>query len=258
MALKRGSLAGALLALLVVGLVALFWWLPARLALPLVEARLKGVHAAEVSGSVWNGEAGMLTDAHGKALGRLNWTLSRTAVFGHHQLAFDFSGPVGSAGGEMDAQHGQSTWRHVRADLAMDRLSVSGGLREQAPQGRLLATFDTIDVQGNWPQALQGTVRWRDASLIAQGQRAPLGDFRADLTGAAGVIHGTIADEGDGPLTAKGSLLLAPLGWRLDLLLTPRHADAGLARVLSRWARPAADGSFHIVQRTGLVPAETP
>lgn len=258
MALKRGGRVGTVLALLVVGLVALFWWLPAWLALPVLETRLKGVHAQDVSGTLWNGHAGMVTDAHGKGLGRLDWTLSRTVVLGHTQLAFDFAGPMGTAGGELDAQNGASTWRHVRADLAVDHLSVSGGLREQAPGGRLAATFDSIQLQGNWPQTLQGTLRWRNASLAVKGERAALGDFRVDLTGAAGVLHGTIADEGDGPLAAKGSLLLAPLGWRLDLQLTPRKADPALTRVLSRWAKPAADGSFHIMQRTGLVPAETP
>jgi general secretion pathway protein N len=258
MAVTRGRRIAIAIAAVLALLFALFWFLPARWVLPLLERKLGGVHATAVEGSLWNGSAGAVLDAHGKSLGHVDWTLARTAVWGHLQLAFDFGGPIGSAGAQIDGRDGASTWRNVRLDLAVDQLSVGPALREQAPSGRLTGTFDRIQMQDNWPLALAGTLRWRHAALSAQGTPVELGDFRVDLNGTAGVVSGIISDEGDGPLQARGSLLAAPLGWRLTLDLTPRQADPALRRVLTRWAAPAADGSFHIAQRVGLAPAQTP
>jgi general secretion pathway protein N len=249
---------GMVLLLVILALVALFWLLPAAWALPLLQRRMPGVHLDAVGGSLWQGHAENVTDDKGRLLGRVDWTLSRRVVLGQLNFAFDFQGPAGSAGGELEGRGEVQAWRHVRLNLDISRLKLPAAMRMEGASGRLTGTFDTLTLRSNWPQDLTGTLRWRDAAVNSRGEEVKLGDLRADLAGMANVIHGELRNEGDGPVTLQGSLLVAPIGWRLAANLRPRRADAALERVLSRWAHKAADGSYPVNLHAGVVPAEAP
>ena len=80
-----------LLALLVAAF-ALLWFLPARWALPWLDARLNGVRLQDVSGLVWNGKAARVLSARGENLGALQWQLSRMALFGDNRLHLELHG----------------------------------------------------------------------------------------------------------------------------------------------------------------------
>lgn len=249
---------GMVVLLAVLALFALFWALPAQWALPLLQKRMPGVHLDAVGGSLWQGHADNVSDDKGRLLGRVDWTLSRRVVLGQLAFSFDFHGPAGTAGGELEGRGDEQAWRHVRLDLDISRLKLPPAWRMEGATGRLSGTFDTLTLRSNWPQDLSGTLRWRNAAVVSRGAAVKLGDLRADLSGMANVIHGELRDEGDGPLALQGNLLVAPIGWRLAANLRPHQADPALERVLARWARKAADGSYSVNLHAGVVPAEAP
>jgi general secretion pathway protein N len=243
----------ATLLLLVVLLVLL---LPARWMMPLLQQRLLGVALDGVHGLVWNGAADELRGADGRRLGRLQWRLSRRALWGQFDLQLDFQGTGMVASGHLqrDAQ-GRPVWNKVmlRADLATSAPYLRSPLG--TPQGSLTVTLARAVLQADWPVELQGQAHWRDAAMQAREGRIALGNLAMEVDGANGVLHGQLHDEDNGPLQVEGQWQASPLGWRLDLHLKPRVADPVLRRWLARVGRAQADGSVRLQRRGGLAAA---
>jgi general secretion pathway protein N len=66
------------------------------------------------------------------------------------------------------------------------------------------------------------------------------------------VLHARLDDDGHGPLQTAGRLSFSPLGWDLDLNLTPRRADPALLHWLHTLAPPGPDGHVQLRYRGGL------
>ncbi|SEJ30529.1 type II secretion system protein N [Frateuria terrea] len=254
--MKRSRAAWLSVAIVLLLVVLLVLFLPARWAAPFVQSRLHGVRLERVHGLVWDGAAEQLRGPDGRSLGAVHWRLSRRALWGRLDLQLAFDGPMLAARGRLqrDAQ-GRPVWSDValRSDLATwaPRLDTSLG----SPQGTLTATLQRVVLQANWPVELDGRAQWGDAAMQTPAQAVGLGDWVMTLDGANGVLHGELHDQGKGPLHVEGQWQASPLGWRLDLLLQPRTADPALRRWLARLGRPDADGSVHLHRRNGLAAA---
>lgn len=240
----------------------LLWFLPARWAMPWLQARLHGLQLQQVSGSVWDGRAEQVLGADGRPLGRLQWQLSRRALLGKQALRLTFDGPRLAFAGELQRRGDGQIVAH-RLSMRADAAVLDDYLRSPLgqPRGELTLSVDHLRLQGGWPMELQGQARWQHALIHADGGDVALGTLLLVTQANDGVVQASLHDDGHGPLQVQGQLQLSPLGWRLDATLRARHTDPLLQRWLARLGPASRDGSVHIQHRGGLagsVPAPSP
>jgi general secretion pathway protein N len=246
----RSVLAG--LAVLVLAMAVLVWFMPARLALLLLQSRLQGLELSEVSGTVWQGHAGQVAIPGRVELGSVAWTLSRRALIGDIQLGLDVRQPQFQLQGQMQRlSAGVDEWRDVRLSVDTALLGVQPWLHAQ-PAGTLAMRIAQAQLQGDWPMQVDAAGTWSQAALhTAQGPVA-LGDMSIRISGQAGVLHASLDDDGHGPLQTAGRLSFSPLGWDLALDLKPRRADPALLHWLHALAPSGPDGRVQLRYRGGL------
>ncbi|WP_148667798.1 type II secretion system protein N, partial [Mizugakiibacter sediminis] len=118
--------------------------------------------------------------------------------------------------------------------------------------GTIVAQVDRAQLARGWPTALQARAVWRDATL---GDGAvTLGEVVADAAVRPdGSIGGAMRDDGRGEVAVAGRYRILPLGWTLQLELTPRRDDARVRRALARFGAPAADGRVVLRIKRGVV-----
>jgi general secretion pathway protein N len=238
----------------------LVMFLPARLVVPFVQPRLHGVVLGQVHGLLWQGGAEDLRGADGQPLGRLQWQLARSALWGRLDLRLACDGEGLTARGRLQRDvQGRPVWSDVRLQADLSRWSAQWATPLGLPQGVVSATIDHAVLQANWPMELSGRLHWQDAAMQTRSGRVALGTLAMDVTGSHGMLRGRMHDDGSGPLRIQGDAQASPLGWRLDLLLQPRSTDDVLRHWLARLGRPAADGAVRIHRRGGLaVDGDTP
>ncbi|ODV28060.1 MAG: general secretion pathway protein GspN [Rhodanobacter sp. 68-29] len=233
---------------------ALLWWLPARWALPLLQPSLHGLRLQQVGGTLWDGRAEQVQTPAGRALGRLQWQLSRRALFGQVDLQVDFDGPSFGLRGHMrKLPANQVEWNDLQAHadltaLADPRIRLPWG----QPRGELALDARHAVLQAGWPLALQADWRWRQAAMHMKSGDAALGNLHGTLAAQGGVIHAQWQDDGQGPLRTTGDLQLSPLGWRLGAELQARQDDPALSRWLAMLGKPDAGGTVHVERKGGL------
>lgn len=254
--MKRSRAVWLGFAALLLSVVLLVLWLPARWALPLVQARLHGWQLRAVQGSVWDGAADDLLTADGHRLGRVQWRLSRRALWGELALDLRFDGPNLQASGRLqrDAQ-GRQVWNEVQArvDLSGESPLLISALGD--PQGTLEVHLTHAVLQANWPLQLDGRMQWHDAAMRTAQGRVPLGELALDLRGRDGVLQGTLHDLDHGPLQLDGQLQASPLGWRFTAALRARGSDPALRRWLGVLGHADSDGWVHLNRSGGLLVA---
>lgn len=246
----RSVLAGV--ALLVLAVAVLVWFMPARMGLFLLRSRLQGLQLGEVSGMVWQGRAGQVSLPGRAKLGSVAWTLSRRALIGDIQLGLDLRQPQFQLQGRMHRlSAGLDEWRDVNVRVDSALLGVQPWLHGQ-PTGTLEIHIAQAQLQGDWPMQADAAGTWSQAALRTVQGPVALGDMSIRLNGQAGVLHASLDDDGRGPLQTAGRLSFSPLGWDLEVDLKPRRDDPALLRWLHTLAPPAPDGRVQLRYRGGL------
>ena len=257
----RLILLGLVVLLLLAGL--LFWFLPAQLALPLLQKRLGEVQLRGVHGLLWDGSADQVVGSHGQNLGRLQWQLSRRVILGQTQLGVQFQGPQLSFDAKVAKSGDADTVlddAHAHIDLALQ--PAAPGARLGTPRGMLDLQIPHALLQGPWPQQLEAQAQWHAARMqVVAGQDqlgevaandVALGELRLELHGQQGVIDGNLRDDGKSPLQVDAQLQASPLGWRFNAVLTLRSSDPALHRWLQQFGTPDAAGAWHVERSGGL------
>lgn len=244
--------------MLLVTIVVLLWFLPARWALPWLEPQLHGIRLQQVSGSVWDGRAGAVVAADAQTLGQVQWQLSRRVLLGHSRMRVRFEGPNLTFSVDSKRLSGDEV------DVQDARVRVTSALLDHAfttpwgqPRGELRVLMPHALLRAGWPMQMDAQATWRDAMMRTSQGEVPLGELHATVRARGGVIGVQLQDAGSGPLQLAGELQFSPIGWRLDATLRARQTDPALRRWLAALATPAADGSVHIQRRGGLA-ASTP
>ncbi|MBD8879076.1 type II secretion system protein N [Rhodanobacter sp. 7MK24] len=249
----------AVVAVLLLAVAALLWWLPARWAMPLLQPSLHGLLLQQVGGTVWDGHADRVQSSDGSELGHVQWQLSRRVLLGQTELQLDFTGSrFGLRGHMRKLSADQVEWSDLQAHadlaaLADPRLRLPLG----EPRGELVLGVQRAVLQGGWPLELQADWQWRQAAMHMKNGDAPLGNLHGTLTAQGGVIHAQWQDDGQGPLRTAGRFELSLLGWRLEAALQARRPDPALQRWLAALGRPDADGTIHIARSGGMAAAIT-
>lgn len=235
-----------------VALAVLVWFMPARLALPLLSSRLRGLQWEQVSGTIWQGQAGQVTTAGGMPLGHVAWTLSRRALIGDIQLGLDLRQPQFQLHGSMHRlSPTQDEWRNVTLRVDMALLGAQPWLYG-APQGWLDLHIAQAQLQGDWPMEVDAAGQWAQAAVHTASGTFALGTMPLRIKGQAGVLQAALDDDGSGALQTAGRLSLSPLGWDLRMSLKPRRNDPAFLRWLHLLGTPGPDGSVQLRYRGGL------
>lgn len=240
------------LAMLVLALAVLVWFMPARLALFLLQSRLHGLQWKEVSGTIWQGRASQVSMPGTIDLGSVAWTLSRRALMGDIWLGLDLRQPQFQLQGQM---HRVSTmlneWRDVTVRVDTALFGAQPWLHGE-PRGTLDMHIAQAQWQGYWPLQVNASGTWSQAALRTAKGPVSLGKVLIRVNGQAGVMQATLDDDGHGPLQTAGRLSFSPLGWDLHMNLKPRRNDPVLLHWLHTLAPPAPDGSVQLRYRGGL------
>lgn len=247
----------AALAVLLLAVALVLWWLPARWAMPLLQPSLHDLRLQEVGGTLWDGRAGQVISPQGRVLGRVQWQLSHRALFGQVDMQLDFAGPQFGISARMrKLPAGQVDVSDLQAHAELSALT-DPRLRWPLGQPRGAFVLDARHalLQSGWPLELQADWQWRQAAMYVKNGDVALGDLHGLLVAQGGVIHAQWQDDGQGPLRTTGSLELSLLGWRLDAELQPRRDDTALQRWLAALGRPDADGTIHIARSGGMAAA---
>ncbi|MEO7073627.1 MAG: type II secretion system protein N [Rhodanobacter sp.] len=244
-------LAFALLLLLAVVAV-LIWFFPARWALAWLTPRLHGARFAQVSGTLWQGEAGELRLVDGRLLGSAQWQVSRRVLWSPQPLRLQVRGAEFAFDGTVQRNGDSVAWDqvHLRANLALWRPRQAPGLG--LPRGEWDMQVDHAVLQAGWPLQAAWHARWSNAGLLTHGSSVTLGTIELRGSAQAGVIDAHAADDGGGPLQLVGNLRLTPLGWWLDARLRARADDPALHHWLATLGQPDADGAIHVHRVGGL------
>jgi general secretion pathway protein N len=231
----------------------LLWFFPARWAVALIAPQLHGMQLRQVSGSVWQGQAGQWRDRNGHDLGHVQWQLSRRALWGDVRLQLDIEGPQLDFSGSMRRVSSDTyDWRNVQARVVLGAAWQGWLGTIGQPRGEIHLSVDRALLQSGWPMDLQGTARWRDASIQGAGGEMVLGSWQVQAQARDGWIKAQFHNEDDGPLRGNGQVQGNLLGWRLQATLQPHDPDRALRQWLHRWGTIDADGTVHVDRRGGL------
>lgn len=251
--LKILRIVGMGVAVLVLALALLVWFMPARWAVAALGPRLHGVRLEQVGGLVWQGRAGRVLSADGMDIGRVQWTLSRRALLGDVRLQLALQKPGVTFSGTLHRLSATEVdWSDVQLQADAALLDGLAWLRGNSLHGRLNVHIVDASLQGVWPMRLNAVAQWQDASVDEKGRRVALGDFRLRAQGDGGVVQLDLGDDGHGPLQATGKASLSPLGWRYKLALKPRTNDPALHQWLAGFGQPASDGTLQLHGSGGL------
>lgn len=235
---------------LVVG--ALVWFVPASWAWPLLQPHVRGVALEGISGTLWQGQAEQVSIAGGPPLGRLDWTLSRRALFGDLRVGVDLRQPQL----QMQAQlHRVSSTRVDLHDVTLHMDTAMLGMQpwlHGQPQGQLDLQIPQAQLQDVWPMQLDAAGYWSQAVVRTSHGEVSLGTVMLAVTGQSGAMQGTFNNDGSDGVQTSGRLSFSPLGWDLRVRLIPRNENPAMLSWLRSLGTPAADGTLELRYRGGL------
>jgi general secretion pathway protein N len=240
------------LAIILLALGAVVWFIPASWALPLLQSRLRGIRFEGLSGTLWEGRAEQVSIGNDPPLGSLTWTLSRRALLGDVRVGMYLHQPQLQLTAQAHrVSSGQIDLRDATLHMDMAMLGTQPWTRGQ-PQGQFDLQVPQARLQGVWPMQLDATGNWSQASIRTEQGDVPLGTLMLTMNGESGAIRGTLNDDGSSPVQTSGRLSLSPLGWDLQFRLVPRSEDPAVMRWLRSLGTPAADGTLELRYRGGL------
>ena len=234
-------LAAALLSLLMLAQI------PARVLTAFLPATLT---LSGLSGTVWSGQAvraWAMIDGQPLMLGHVQWRLQPWRIGWGSPLTLTsewgdqvFTSRMGIGLSGLTVLRDVSVNLDTRALRAIFPLYLGGTLS---------GSFGRIEIEQVGLKQAQGTLYLRNAAWTANSGSIPLGDYRIDVSGAAGSadgIVGTVVTEG-GALGLDGDLNLYTDAYAIKLSASgPVARDDGFRRAVSMLATPTAEG-FDIV-----------
>ena len=236
-----------LLCLVAVGVVALF---PARTAVEWFAPRMGAVKLEDVSGTIWNGQAGRFS-VRNQALGSLGWSISPRSV-----LQWALIGEVRLVGDRFEGESKLNVtgplsgeFKDVRlvfpAELMNPALDIPGLL----PVGKVEVQLAEARLASGYPQHLDGKAVWRNAAVAGEAA-ASFGDLTAEFRSVpGGRIEGVLGDNG-GNLSLEGTFEFSAMGYDAEAILAARDGNPDVIKALGWIGERQADGSS-ILKITG-------
>lgn len=232
---------------LAVYLISLLVMLPAEPVLEWAEPRMQSrgmrLAASGLEGSIWSGEAGVVS-INGVALGRASWDLQPLdALLGRVGVRWMLQPEGGYVSGNLSAAGEQLHLEDVEGRLPAARVMAFAPPLPVQIAGEFSTRIESLSVVNSALGEVNGTVVWHGATVTSPMQ-VPLGDLRVELSTAAdGNVVGQVSDSG-GPLELAGEVVLSPQGtYRMELNLATRPgASNELKQAMAMLGRPGPGG----------------
>lgn len=234
-------------------LVFLLVQLPAAYAVRWLQPRLPQLALSGVSGSLWAGQAAAVS-LEGRPLGSLSWRFDWLAPLEFslgYRLRLEDSGRS-RAQGRLALGWGKTiTLRAVQGWLPVAEFAPLLPFPAQGMGGELHLQIRKAALRAGRPQAAEGSVTLSDLR-IQWPLAATLGDYRLVLRTAAGEIHGTLSDAGNGPIALRARFSLDGRGrYRAEGTMTARAAAPQTLRDWLSALGPADSRGAHHWQLSG-------
>lgn len=237
-----------ILFVLVVVVVASF---PAKYAIGWLSPANAPVQLQEVSGSIWNGQAGKLS-YRGQDMGQLHWTVQAMPLLrGQVATTARIDGPLLSGHADIEAGSKQLYVSNAQFTLPASRLEPVLDIPALRLTGEVKVELDELRLENNFPTALAGRARWTDAGVTG-AEQAVFGTIVASFGALqGGGLGGEVNDEG-GPLAVKGSFKTGLLGFQAEAHLQARDGNPQVTRALAHIGQVQEDGSVLFRVEGGL------
>jgi hypothetical protein len=228
--------------------------IPAARVYPLLKDRLSPMALYDVHGTVWHGGAASAVIA-GQRVDGLSWDMHvLPLLLGRMEIAVAFYNDVGpgrlTAGRSMT---GRFYFSDIDARLSAGTLTALLNIPGVKVGGDFNITLSKLVLDRQYFSEAQGTLEWRDATLVTPWQ-LNFGALQALVDTTDEGIQLTLTDRG-GPLQANGVFTARPDGhYQLTgafVSRDPRQPD--LDRVLKFLGNPGPDGRIMVTQ-TGVMP----
>ncbi|HET9049553.1 MAG TPA: type II secretion system protein N [Chiayiivirga sp.] len=224
---------------------------PAKYAFAMVLPDNSTVQVQDVSGSIWNGQAGKVS-VGGQELGQVQWTLQALPLLrGQASVAATIDGPILRGTTTVEATTHQIHLSDSRFTVSASRLEPLLDIPALHLTGNVNIDLDELRLENRIPTALAGRARWTDAGVTGAEQAVfgtILATFGALPTGGFG---GDVSDEG-GPLAVKGSFKTGLLGFQAEAHLQARDGNPQVTRALAHIGQVQEDGSVLFRVEGGL------
>ena len=227
--------------------------LPARVVVPRLVGDKLPVQLEDISGSVWNGQAGRVL-RNGKDLGRFEWQIQPMALLkGLFDAQLKLDGSELSTSAHVMARNAQEIEvQNLLATLPAGRLEGLLDVPALKLLGQVDVAIDHLTLVNRMPQRLQGKATWKNAG-VSGAEQADFGTIVADFGSlASGGFGGTLSDQG-GPLMVEGEFKTTLMGYEASALLNARDGNPQVLRALQYMGQPLEDGSVMFQVRGGLL-----
>lgn len=229
-----------LLGLIAAGVVALF---PARTAVEWVGPRLGAIKLEDVTGTIWNGQAGRFS-VHNKPVGALGWSISPRSV-----LEWTLIGQLRLQGdrfeGESDLRVQSALtgeFRNTRLVFPAELLNPALDIPGLTPVGKVEVKLTEAVLASGYPTKLDGIATWRNAAVAGEAA-ASFGDLTAEFsTLPNGKVGGVLSDNG-GNLSLEGTFEFGLTGYEAEAILAARDGNPDVIKALGWIGEQQPDGS---------------
>ena len=238
------------LVLLVVGMLA---FLPARIATDFVGYRIGPVKLGIVDGTLWRGQVSPVS-INEQPIGNMSWTLSPLSLLGARVDAqVSLRGDTYNGDSAVSVHSDRSiNLRDLVLTMPAQRLQPALDIPALVLRGEVEIAVAQAELRGGFPSKVQGRATWKNAA-VAGSAEAQFGELITEFASTpAGGIKGTVRDSG-GPLQAEGGYEASLLGYNADIVLRARDGNPQVLEALQFIGAPQPDGSAKLEIRGKLL-----
>ena len=212
------------------------------------------VKVVQVSGTVWNGEAGQIQLPDTENIDNVSWSFNPSMLLAAQASADTYFTYLGGQASVTAAYGltGDFSLSGGRYSVAAQALEVLLPLPLAEFRGELNLDLEDLVVAGRQLKTVQGVVVWENAKLI-RPVLADLGRVQLDVK-PDGKKHAFTINNKRGELRLSGEVILESDGrYNADIKIKPeRNASRELTNSLKVLGRQRKDGSYRIQQQGRL------
>ena len=205
------------------------------------------VQLSNISGTLWNGQAGKIDNRKGLALAEARWSIAPLHLL-LGRLTFDVNAEFKNApvSPRISANVlGKYTVQNL--ELTLDAPDMASMIA--LPVGELSGNFNIQVNRAHWSKGsvpvINGVIKWNGAAITVT-ETADLGNVSLILSEADGIPFAARINNSGGDLSLQGQLSTTEKGdYSLELTMKPNaSASNNLVNSMSMFAKKQANGSY--------------
>lgn len=232
-------------------LFAAIWQLPLSFAKPYIEKATKQIRMTDVSGTVWNAEAKLLT-INNTNIENVKWKVRPLESLKSLSLntSFTINDRNLTASGVAQITPQQNLILD-NTKFTLDASYLNTVQRTAKLTGDIIGNIKHAVIIENQVPEINGVVNW-NAAAVTSPIKLPQGDYHALITPENNGLNIKLTSS-DAPAELNGHIKLNK-EWLYDADISIKAKDQGLASMLAFIAKKQADGSIKIKHKGNLKP----